>query len=188
MRNGSWRCNTPRASNRNSGPKSATIPVPLGEVRNVVARVAMRGTPVAIPHLDCHNHNPADPLFRALQPKACILAPLMVHTRTIGVLLAYHAREDATLTDSDKEIAAAFANQLAMALENAILYRRLENSERQYRGLVENAHEGIWIIAAVRNSLRPIQGKPGSGGDKSRPHGRPIWALQQVQTITFATL
>ena len=40
----------------------------------------------------------------------------------------------------------AFTNQLAMALANAMLYRRVEHSERQYRGLVENAHEGIWII------------------------------------------
>ncbi len=32
--------------------------------------------------------------------------------------------------------------------QNAKLYSQLDKSERQYRGLVENAHEGIWIVEA----------------------------------------
>ena len=48
--------------------------------------------------------------------------------------------------EGDREFIVSFANQIAIALENAILYRKLEISERKYRGLIENAHEGIWII------------------------------------------
>jgi PAS domain S-box-containing protein len=33
-----------------------------------------------------------------------------------------------------------------MALENANLYRKLEDSERKYREIVENVNEGIWIL------------------------------------------
>ena len=40
----------------------------------------------------------------------------------------------------------SFANQMAIALQNSRLYGQLETSERHYRGLVENAHEGIWIV------------------------------------------
>jgi PAS domain S-box-containing protein len=53
---------------------------------------------------------------------------------------------DATITEGDREFIVSFANQIAIALENAVLYRKLEISERKYRGLIENAHEGIWII------------------------------------------
>jgi two-component system cell cycle sensor histidine kinase/response regulator CckA len=99
--------------------------VPLGETKNLIARVAREGTPAVIPSRN-HDRNPADPLFRALQPQACILAPLMVRGRSIGVILGCHSRGAAAITESDKEFVVSFANQLAMALMNAILYRRLE--------------------------------------------------------------
>jgi two-component system, cell cycle sensor histidine kinase and response regulator CckA len=120
--------------------------VPWDETDNLITRVARKGAPVVLHHLHCHNHNPADPLFRALQPQACLLAPLMMHGRSIGVILAGHTRPEAVITESDKQFVVSFANQMAIALENARLYRRLEHSERRYRHLVENAHEGIWII------------------------------------------
>jgi PAS domain S-box-containing protein len=66
--------------------------------------------------------------------------------------------------DGDREFIVSFANQIAIALENAILYRKLEISERKYRELVENAHEGIWIIDGrgvikfVNRRMREITG------------------------------
>jgi two-component system cell cycle sensor histidine kinase/response regulator CckA len=120
--------------------------VPWAEAGNPIARAAREGKPLVIPHWSDPPEQ-ADPLFKALAPRALILAPLMVQGRANGVILGCQSREAAVITESDKEFVAAFANQLAMALSNAVLYRRLENSERQYRGLVENAHEGIWIVA-----------------------------------------
>jgi PAS domain S-box-containing protein len=60
--------------------------------------------------------------------------------------MADRVHEDATITDDDREFIVSFANQIAIALENAILYRKIAASERKYRELVENAHDGIWII------------------------------------------
>jgi len=74
--------------------------VPLKEENSLIARVAVRGVPVVIPRLDCHSPS-ADSLFRALQPKACILVPLMMHGRSIGVILAAHTREADAITKSD---------------------------------------------------------------------------------------
>jgi two-component system cell cycle sensor histidine kinase/response regulator CckA len=119
--------------------------VPCQAAGNPVARAAREGRSIVIPHWNLEP-DLADPLFQALEPRALILAPLLVRGRANGVILGCRSREAAVITESDKEFVAAFANQLAMALSNAVLYRRLENSERQYRGLVENAHEGIWII------------------------------------------
>lgn len=120
--------------------------IPISKVDNVIARVAMTGIPVVIQDVARSKLNVKNPLIKQFKPKAIILAPLTVRGKVIGVLLADRVHWDATITEGDREFIVSFANQIAIALENAILYRKLEISERKYRGLIENAHEGIWII------------------------------------------
>jgi PAS domain S-box-containing protein len=120
--------------------------IPISKVDNVIARVAMTGIPVVIQDVTRSKLNMNNPLIQQFKPKAFILAPLTVRGKVIGVLLADRAHQDAVISDGDREFIVSFANQIAIALENAILYRKLEISERKYRELVENAHEGIWII------------------------------------------
>ncbi len=120
--------------------------IPIAKVDNVIARVAMTGIPVVIQDVARSKLNMHNPLIQFFKPKAFILVPLTVRGKVIGVLLADRVREEATITDGDREFIVNFANQIAIALENAVLYRKIEVSERKYRELVENAHEGIWII------------------------------------------
>jgi len=87
-----------------------------------------------------------NPLIEHFKPQAFILAPLTVRGKVIGVLLADRVEPGAMITGGDRDFIVSFANQIAIALENAVLYRKLEMSERKYRELIENAHEGIWII------------------------------------------
>lgn len=120
--------------------------ISISKVDNVIARVAMTGIPVVIQDVARSKLNMNNPLIQFFKPKAFILAPLTVRGKVIGVLLADRVHQDATITDGDREFIVSFANQIAIALENAVLYRKLEVSERKHRELIENAHEGIWII------------------------------------------
>jgi PAS domain S-box-containing protein len=122
--------------------------IPVSKVDNVIARVAMTGLPVVIKDVTRSKLNLNNPLIQLFRPQAFILVPLTVRGKVIGVLMADRVHEEATITEGDREFIVSFANQIAIALENAILYRKIAASERKYRGLVENAHEGIWIVDA----------------------------------------
>jgi len=120
--------------------------IPISKVDNIIARVAMTGIPVVIQDVTRSKLNMNNPLIQFFKPKAFILVPLTVRGKVIGVLMADRVHEDALISDSDRDFIVSFANQIAIALENAILYRKIAVSERKYRELVENAHDGIWII------------------------------------------
>ena len=120
--------------------------IPVSKVDNIIARVAMNGIPVVVPDVPASRLRKTNPLLELFKPKVFLLAPLTVRGRVIGVIMADRVSEGATISDADKDFVMSFANQVAIILENAILYRKLEVSERKYRELLENAHDGIWII------------------------------------------
>ena len=111
----------------------------------LMARVALDGNLAVFAEGTPGEPGQADPVLDTLQFAAGLAAPLMVRQQIIGVLLA-GVQPGAAITEADQEFVTSFANQMAIALQNSRLYGQLETSERHYRGLVENAHEGIWIV------------------------------------------
>ena len=120
--------------------------IPVAKVDNVVARVAINGIPVVINDVPHSRINQENPLIKLFQPKAFILAPITVRGKVIGVILADRIRQNPNIAEIDKDLVMNFAHQIAMALDSALLHRKLEVSERRYKEMVENAYEGIWII------------------------------------------
>jgi len=154
--------------------------IPVSKVDNIIARVAINGIPVVIGDVTHSRINKENPLIQLFQPKAFILAPISVRGKVIGVILADRTRREPHIGEIDKELVMNFAHQIAMALDSALLHRKLELSERRYQELVENAYEGIWIIDSqgvikfANHRLREIIGE-------EQPEGKDIFPFFERQ-------
>jgi two-component system cell cycle sensor histidine kinase/response regulator CckA len=119
--------------------------ISLFDPTQLLAQVALDGNLAIFSEETPGDPGHPDPILNSLEFSARLAAPLMVRQQIIGVLLT-GVQPGSIITEADQEFVTSFANQMAIALHNSQLYGQLETSERHYRGLVENAHEGIWIV------------------------------------------
>jgi len=120
--------------------------VPLTKTTNLLARVVQSGEPELVDDVAASDINRENPLIKRFQPEAFIALPLKVRGKVLGVLVGDQEKSGGKVISTEKDFLLSFSNQIAIAIHNANLYRKLEDSERQYRELVENAHEGIWVV------------------------------------------
>lgn len=120
--------------------------VSLSKTDNIIAQTAARNEPVFVEDVAGSALNKDNPLIRKFKPKAFILVPLAAHGKILGVLVGDQVQNSLNVAFPDREFLTSFANQIAMALNNSNLYRKLAESERRYRQLIENAHDGIWVL------------------------------------------
>jgi PAS domain S-box-containing protein len=93
---------------------------------------------------------------------ASMAEPLLYRDTLVGVINVVHTDGRATFTEHDAHTLRLFANQAAIAIENARLHEAaqreiherqqtestLRQRESQYRRIVETATEGIWALDA----------------------------------------
>ncbi|MCS7209575.1 MAG: GAF domain-containing protein [Fimbriimonadales bacterium] len=112
----------------------AEVSVPLGE--GVAGRVALTGEPMLLTDLDDEpslRHLPRRP-----EISGSICVPLRNHeNRVIGVLSIRRLRPAPPFTQEDLRLFSVFANQIGFALENARLYRQLNQNLHRLATLVE---------------------------------------------------
>ena len=94
-------------------------------------------------------------MLQLLKPKTIIVAPLTSRGTVTGVLLADRTPQDGIFSESDKDFIVSFANQIAIALDNADLIRQKEESEQHLRKMFENAQVGILKIDEL-NIIREV--------------------------------
>jgi PAS domain S-box-containing protein len=92
--------------------------------------------------------------FASRLPLASIAyVPMIAAGERIGVLTFGAARGTGrSFSAADLEDAEEVARRAAVALANARLYRDLAGSEARYRGIIDTAQEGVWIVDAEQRT------------------------------------
>ncbi|HEY6872990.1 MAG TPA: ATP-binding protein [Geobacteraceae bacterium] len=113
----------------------------LDKSRNVASRAVLekRLTYVA----DTAREKRIDHEFvRRLGIKSCAIAPLMARERAVGVVIVDNALSGKPIGKDDLRFLQLVTNQAGMAIENSILYNRIEDANRSLREARERLVQG----------------------------------------------
>ncbi len=114
--------------------------------RSIVRSVAETGEPVVTMNAQ------SDPRFAAQESiisynlRSILCVPLKIKDTAIGVIYADNRVASGIFGDTDRDMLAAFANQAAVAIENARLFRQIRNhlmEITEMRDLMNNVFESI---------------------------------------------
>jgi HD-GYP domain-containing protein (c-di-GMP phosphodiesterase class II) len=114
--------------------------------RTIVRRVAESCEPVLTTNAQ------EDPRFEkqvsiaAYQLRSIICAPLKIRSQLIGVIYVDNRARSGIFRESDLELVSAFANQAAVAIDNADLFDNLQKSNRDLEKAYQATLEG-WVRA-----------------------------------------
>src|ERR1041384_5979566 len=89
-----------------------------------------------------------DPRFSPMNPRdsihSSVSMPMMVGSKLVGVLNVSSTKSRQPISVGETKALAILANLAAPALESARHYRRMQETERRYRSIFENAVEGMF--------------------------------------------
>jgi DNA-binding NarL/FixJ family response regulator/signal transduction histidine kinase len=97
--------------------------------------------------------------------------PLRAHERTIGVMSVGRTHTDEDLTEQDTRVLAAFAGQIALAIENAELYEqsRLRGAAEERARLARDLHDTLaQSMLTILRTLEALDAAPGAIPDPLR--------------------
>jgi PAS domain S-box-containing protein len=89
-----------------------------------------------------------DPYVQKARPRSVICMPIKRSESQVGYIYLEHGQATGIFTPERQEILTLLLAQAAISIENAKLYNSLEESEKKYRSLYENALEGIYQSAS----------------------------------------
>ncbi len=102
--------------------------IPLDRMSNILARVAATGRPTFLKDVRRSGLRKENIIIHTFQPKNFSAAPLIARNKVIGVLAGEMPEGKAETIEPDLNLLMAFSNQIAIAIENARLYKDLEKS------------------------------------------------------------
>ena len=130
--------------------------IKVGEGFN--GEVARTGQPMVVENAS-HDPRLTRPEVRKMKIQTQLIVPLTLRDRVRGTLCVAMRRPRQFLPE-EIELLSAVAAQIGTAMENAHLYekerltsQRLAVSERNYRGLFENANDAIWVHDLAGNII-----------------------------------
>lgn len=102
--------------------------ISLSKKHNILVQVVLTGQPVISQDVSTLNLNWNNVILRTFQPQSIVLLPLLARGRLIGVLAAERSKEGKKSQMLDREYLQGFTNQVALAIENASMYKELRDS------------------------------------------------------------
>jgi|YNPNPStandDraft_1061719.scaffolds.fasta_scaffold02366_6 PAS domain S-box-containing protein len=111
--------------------------------RSIVKQVAMTGEPVVTTNAQM------DPRFKAQESvigynlRSILCVPLRVRGRVTGVIYADNRILTGLFSDHDRDLLAAFANQAAIAIENARLFESVSNAKKLMDNIFASIASGV---------------------------------------------
>lgn len=117
--------------------------VPLDRLNNILVRVTNTGQSEYVPDVDSSSLRKENILLTYGKPRSVYVAPLITRSRVIGVL-ATDAADESGVPKETRETLEVFAPQIAIAIENARLYNRLQEQMEELkrsRGLLTRAEK-----------------------------------------------
>ena len=112
---------------------------------SVVNFVSRTCEPVILDDAQSENPFVNDNYVTEKGPKSVLCLPIMRGGRSSGVLYLENNQATGAFTAGRVEMLKVISAQAAISIENAKLYRNLEESAAKYRSLFENAQEAIFI-------------------------------------------
>jgi two-component system sensor histidine kinase HydH len=113
----------------------------LNKSRNVASRVVLEKRLMHV--VDTAKEKRIDQEFvRRFGITSCALAPLMAKEQVVGVIVVDNALMGTPITPDDLRFLQLVANQAGMAIENSMLYNRIEDANRSLREARERLVQG----------------------------------------------
>lgn len=102
---------------------------------------------------------------RQMEVQSFMCVPIVYEQESLGVLVVENIRSRYQLAQSEINLLMSVASQTATAIINARSFKRIQESERQYRLLADNISDVIWVIdlslakfSYVSPSVERVQG------------------------------
>ncbi|MES0351069.1 MAG: ATP-binding protein, partial [Desulfobacteria bacterium] len=102
--------------------------IPLDRMSNILVRVAASGTPKFVSDVESSKLRKGNIILSLFQPENFAAAPLIARNKVIGVLAGEMPMNKDEAGEPDLNLLMTFSNQIAIAIENARLYRDLERT------------------------------------------------------------
>jgi signal transduction histidine kinase len=106
--------------------------VPLNRVSNILARVANTGKSEYVPNVDRSILRKENLLLAYAKPVSVYVVPLITRSKVIGIIVT-DAVDGCSVPKDTRETLEIFAPQIAIAIENARLYQRLNEQMEELK-------------------------------------------------------
>lgn len=98
----------------------------LSDTLNAASRAVLEKRLIYVPHLEGAPIAPVEPPLTSFA-----VSPLIAHGQVVGVVIVDNALTGTGITQEDLRFLQLFTNQAGMAIENSMLYNKIEETNRQ---------------------------------------------------------